>query len=633
MVSPARAQALIQSTVVIPGARPNGAWEPPRPYRTLALRLDVATLFAATSAIILVIGILFMMLGWQRDRAPGLLRFGVAYLVGGVAILLSAARGSLPLVVSIDLANALLQLAYGLIWSAMRRFAGRRTPLPLVVGGAVIWLVACQVPAFYESLDARIVLSATILSGYCFAAAAALHWHNPEPVTARWIAVVLLVIHGLVYLVRVPGTLYWPQPGATTSLPATAWFAMLTLEALAHVVGLAFALLAMAKERAEAQSLRSITAARDAAAQASEAKSLFLARMSHELRTPLNGVLGLAQVLAQDSKLSPEQREQAATLERAGRHLLAVANDILDLAAVEAGRLPLRSEPIAWPALMQGSVELVRPQAAQKRIALTLEVTREAPAAVLGDATRLRQMVLNLLSNAVKFTPPGGAVRLRLCRAVGGAQRIEVMDTGPGIPPERRGRLFSDFTRLEAAPGREFGGAGLGLAITAALAKAMGGQIGVESGPGGIGSLFWLALPLPEAVPPKPAPGVTSAASPRRRVLVVDDVAPNRMVARILLEAAGHEVALATDGAEAVRAMQDGGFDLVLMDVHMPGMDGLEATRRIRALEAGRRHTPIIALSADALREQVERCREAGMDGHLAKPLERGALLAVLNGI
>ncbi len=604
-------------------------------YGNCALRLDVPTLFVATSITILLVGILFLLLGWQRDRAPGLLRFGVAYLVGGVGIVLSAARGSLPSMVSIDLANALLQLAYGLIWSAMRRFAGRPTSPALVVGGAAVWLLACQVPAFYESLDSRIALSSIILTAYCFAAAAELHRNNGNPGSARWIAVVLLVVHGLVYAVRVPATLYWPQPGATTSLPATPWFALLTLEALAHVVGLAFALLAMAKERAEAMSLRSVVAARDAATQASEAKSLFLARMSHELRTPLNSVLGLAQVLARDSALSAEQREQAATLERAGRHLLAVANDILDLAAVEAGKLPLRSQPIAWPALMEGCMALVRPQAMQKRIALTLEVTAEAPAGVLGDQTRLRQMVLNLLSNAVKFTPEGGAVRLRLGRSVRGPQRIEVIDTGPGVPPERRALLFRDFSRLETAPGREFGGAGLGLAITAALAKAMGGTIGVDTGPGRIGSLFWLDLPLPEAPPPAAQAAMPAAEAPsrRRRVLVVDDVAPNRMVARILLEGAGHEVALATDGAEAVEAVRRGGFDLVLMDIHMPGMDGLEATRRIRAQEAGGRRVPIIALSADALQAQVEQCRAAGMDGHLAKPLERGALMAVLGAL
>jgi CheY-like chemotaxis protein len=255
---------------------------------------------------------------------------------------------------------------------------------------------------------------------------------------------------------------------------------------------------------------------------------------------------------------------------------------------------------------------------------------------VLGDETRLRQMVLNLLSNAVKFTPEGGEVRLRLTRGTG--LRIEVSDTGPGIPPDRRGLLFSDFARLEPSPGQEFGGAGLGLSISAALARAMGGAIGCETGPGGRGSLFWIELPLEETAeaeppPPPPAPSPNAAGTRPRRVLVVDDVAPNRMVARALLEGAGHAVEAVADGADAVEAVRHGAFDLVLMDVHMPGMDGLETTRRIRALEGPERQVRIIALTADALRDRVEACLAAGMDGHLAKPLDRATLLTLVDGV
>jgi signal transduction histidine kinase/ActR/RegA family two-component response regulator len=597
------------------------------------LRLDVPTLFIASSATAALLGLLFVALARRTPRVPGLARFGVAYLLGAAAVVLAGARGAVPNLVSIDLANALLLTCYGLIWSTMRAFRGRRTAPALVVAGAVAWLAACQVPAFYASLNARVALSATLLAAYCFAAAAEARRDRPFPGATRWIAVVLLGVHGAIYAVRVPLTLVSPLPGSGFALPSGPWFALLSLESLLHAVGMAFALLAMAKERADTESRRSLVAARDAAAQASEAKSLFLARMSHELRTPLNSVLGLAQVLARDPRLAADQREQAATLERAGRHLLAVANDVLDLAAVEAGKLPLRREPVAPGALLDGCAALVRPQAAAKRIALRQEVAPDAPAAVLGDATRLRQMVLNLLSNAVKFTPEGGEVRLRAARAApSGALRIEVGDTGPGIPPERRPLLFRDFTRLESSPGQEFGGAGLGLAISAALARAMGGRIGCEDGPGGRGSLFWIELPLPEAAPPPEAtaPAPAREAGPRRRVLVVDDVAPNRLVARILLEGAGHEVELAADGAEAVAAVQRGGFDLVLMDVHMPGVDGLEATRRIRALEGAARRVPIIALTADALPDQMERCHAAGMDGHLAKPLDRASLLAVV---
>jgi signal transduction histidine kinase/CheY-like chemotaxis protein len=604
--------------------------------RMAPLHLDVPTLFVATSATAALIGLLFVVLGRKGSRPAGLTRFGVAHLLGAVGIVLAGARGVVPNLVSIDLANALLMSAYGLIWSTMRAFGGRGTARAMVMAGAAVWLAACQVPEFYDSLGARVALSAAILAVYSFASAAELCRAQPVPLAARWIAVALLAVHGAIYAVRGPLVLAWPMPTGGTALPSGPWFALLTLESLLHMVGLAFALLAMAKERAEAQSRQSLVAARDAATGAAEAKSRFLARMSHELRTPLNSVLGLAQVLARDPRLAADQQEQAATLERAGRHLLAIANDILDLAAVEAGKLQLRRGPVPVAAFAEGCISLVQPQAEAKRITLRQELAPDAPAAVLGDATRLRQMVLNLLSNAVKFTPEGGEVRLRLTRGTG--LRVEVSDTGPGIPPDRRALLFSDFARLEPSPGQEFGGAGLGLSISAALARAMGGAIGCETGPGGRGSLFWIELPLEEtaeAEPPaeRPVPPPQAGGRPRRHVLVVDDVAPNRMVARALLEGAGHAVDLATGGAEAVEAVRHGAFDLVLMDVHMPGMDGLEATRRIRALDGPGRRVRIIALTADALRDGVDACLAAGMDGHLAKPLDRATLLAVVEGV
>ncbi len=608
--------------------------------RENTLRLDVLTLFVATAAVTGLLGVLFLVLGRHKDRPPGLLRFGAAYLLGMLGLVLAGARGNLPNFLSIDIANSMLMVGYGLIWSTMRAVGGRRTSAALVAAGAAVWLLACQVPAFYVSLPARTTLSATINAIYCLAAAAELRREQPVPLAARWIAVTLLAIHGVLYAVRGPLVLLWPMPAGGFSLPSGPWFSLLTLESLLHVVGMAFALLAMAKELAEAQSRSNLIAARDSAAQASEQKSRFLARMSHELRTPLNSVLGLAQALAQDPRLTDDQREEAQTLERAGRHLLAVANDCLDLATVEAGKLQLRRSPVPLRGFIEGCISLVRPQAQAKDIRLGWSLASDAPDVVLGDATRLRQMLLNLLSNALKFTPPGGEVRLRVLRVAGQqAWRMEVTDTGPGIAPERRSLLFQDFTRLETSPGQEFGGAGLGLAISAALAKAMRGSIGCDTGPDGRGSLFWIELPLAEAeggamaaTPARAAPRLAGAgqAVPRRRVLVVDDIAPNRLVARVLLEAAGHEVELAENGAEAVEAVRRSSFDLVLMDLHMPGMGGLEATRRIRALEVGGPHVPIIALTADAMQEQVEECLAAGMDGHLTKPLDRAALLSVV---
>ena len=608
----------------------------------LPLRLDLLTIFAATSAAAALLGVLFLVLRLNNHRAPGLARFGVAHLFVAVAVFLIGVRGAMPDFVSIQMGNALLLGAAGLMASTARAFAGRPASLPMIGAGAAIWLAACQVPAFYASLDARVALSSALIAAYNFSAAAELWREGPTPLASRWIAVVLLVVQGVIYAVRVPLALAWPMPAAGSALPAGPWFEFLTLEALLRLIGMAFAVLAMAKELAEAQSRQSLVAARDAAAQAAEAKSRFLARMSHELRTPLNSVLGLAQVLARDPRLTADQREQAGTLERAGRHLLAVANDVLDLAAVEAGKLRLKSHPVSLPALVEGCASLVRPQAEEKGIVLRHGLAPDTPGAVLGDETRLRQLVLNLLSNAVKFTPPGGEVRLLALRvAPTGMLRLEVADTGPGIPPERRSLLFRDFSQLEPSPGQEFGGAGLGLAISAGLTKAMGGRIGCDAGPGGQGALFWTELPLEETAVLQaaggepglaPAPPASAApAAPRCRVLVVDDIAANRLVARALLEGAGHHVELASGGEEAVVAARGGGFDLVLMDVHMPGMDGLEATRRIRASEGADRHVPIFALTADALRDQIEQSLAAGMDGHLAKPLERAALLETVS--
>ncbi|WP_264185505.1 PAS-domain containing protein [Roseicella aerolata] len=382
--------------------------------------------------------------------------------------------------------------------------------------------------------------------------------------------------------------------------------------------------------------------ARDAAAAATEAKSRFLARMSHELRTPLNGVLGLAQALARDPALSGEQRKRAETLEAAGRHLVAVANDVLDLAKVEAGRLELRATAADFAGLLRDCAMLVRPAAEEKRVTVVLDLAENLPAAAELDQTRLRQMVLNLLSNAVKFTPVGGQVELAAW-TLGPIDveavlpvRIEVRDTGPGVPENQRRAIFGDFVQLDRG---KAGGAGLGLAIAAGIAEQMGGRIGCDANdrsPAGQGAVFWLELPLrpvaPAAEPEKAAPGMPARKA--LHVLVADDVPANLVVARALLESAGHSAHCVADGALALDALAEppGGrpFDVVLMDVMMPGMDGLEATRRIRALPGPAARVPVLAVTASAFAEDVATCREAGMDAHLAKPIEREALIAAL---
>jgi signal transduction histidine kinase/DNA-binding response OmpR family regulator len=380
--------------------------------------------------------------------------------------------------------------------------------------------------------------------------------------------------------------------------------------------------------------------ARDAAAAATEAKSRFLARMSHELRTPLNGVLGLAQALARDPRLSGEQQAQARTLETAGRHLVAVANDVLDLAKVEAGRLDLKLAPAGLRDVLESCATLIRPAAEDKHVRLTVLHDPELPPAVQVDRTRMQQLLLNLLSNAVKFTPPNGAVELIAQRlpdidAEGRVLvRLEVRDSGPGVPEEQRRAVFGDFVQLDS--GSRMGGTGLGLAIAAGIAGQMDGRIGCGANPIGQGAMFWVEVPLlPAAAPNQPTAQTAATSRAPLLVLVADDVPANLAVARALLESAGHEAHCVNDGALAVQALISGHdgrrFDVVLMDVMMPGMDGLEATRRIRTLPGPLAEVPILAVTASAFAEDVQACREAGMNAHLAKPIEREALLAALD--
>lgn len=385
------------------------------------------------------------------------------------------------------------------------------------------------------------------------------------------------------------------------------------------------------------RAMQDLAGARDAAAAAGEAKSRFLARVSHELRTPLNGVLGFAQVLLQDPRLEPDQREQVKTLHEAGRHLLDLVNGLLDLSKIEAGRLDLAPRPVALRPLLDGCATLLAPEIARKVLSFHLDLDPALPDAAELDPTRLRQLLLNLLSNAVKFTPSGGRVELRLRRLDDDHLRIEVQDTGPGVPAEKRHLLFEDFVQLEPQGAGEAQGTGLGLAISARLVALMEGLIGCTEPPGG-GALFWIEIPLHPAALPSPEQAASASAEGQDaekplRLLVVDDVSANRQIAQAMLRSAGHSVEVAEDGVGALLALTNGGFDAVLMDLQMPTMDGFEATRRIRALPPPACDVPVIALTASALPEQIEATRRAGMDGHLSKPLDRSALLQLLRNL
>jgi signal transduction histidine kinase/ActR/RegA family two-component response regulator len=370
-------------------------------------------------------------------------------------------------------------------------------------------------------------------------------------------------------------------------------------------------------------------AARARAQAASQAKSEFLATMSHEIRTPLNSILGFADLLGATEPLTPAGRRKVDLIARAGDSLVTLVDDILDFSRLEAGRLHLNPAPVSPAALLRQVAEIVAPDAAAKGLSLAVEIAADETALHALDEIRLRQVLLNLLNNAVKFTPAGGV--LARLTVSGETLRFEIADTGVGVAPEHQPHLFQRFYQVDGSIRRTFGGAGLGLAICKALVDLMDGQIGVDSVENR-GSTFWVTLPAAPA-----AAEVTVAVNDEdrpvaaARILLVDDHPMNRELGLAMLVLAGCDVELAEDGDEAVRIAATRDFDMILMDIHMPRMDGVAATEAIRALEGPRGAVPIIALSADVMPHQVERCRRAGMVDHIAKPIDRDTLYRVVD--
>ena len=387
--------------------------------------------------------------------------------------------------------------------------------------------------------------------------------------------------------------------------------------------------------------------ARAIAEQASRAKTRFLAGMSHELRTPLNGILGYAQLLRMDGGLTATQAARVEAMLTAGTHLLEMISCVLDLSEIESGSAELQAAAVDLRVVAAATLNIVRPTAEGKGLRLSLAVEPGVPPLVSTDPARLRQVLLNLLGNAVKFTG-SGSVTLRLsCSSgserQGGLLQFEVADTGPGIPAAQKHRLFEEFERLDAGADSPVEGSGLGLALSRRLAALMGGSLGHRDNPGG-GSIFWLDLPLAvEAAASQGAPvrgsGLTATdAAPAdglaKRILVVDDVAMNRDIAAAFIQSVGYEVVCADGGAASVAAAAGADFDAVLMDVSMPDVDGLEATRLIRALPGRRGRVPVVALTAQVFTEQIEACRAAGMDSHVAKPFTLETLVgAIARGV
>ena len=443
---------------------------------------------------------------------------------------------------------------------------------------------------------------------------AVLAWRRPQPALGRDLRSAAAMAGGLLLLAL--GLLAWQQQLVQLAAPLVAL--------LAGAVAAAWS-----QHRWMRRAHRQLAYQRSVAEAASRAKSDFLANVSHEIRTPMNALLGVAELLAETS-LDNEQRRHVAVFRRAGETLFALVNDLLDLTKIEAGRLELRPEVFVLRDLLDDQLALLRPLAEDKGLALLLEAAPDLPAWVLGDRQRLAQCLLNLLGNAIKFTR-SGQVLLRVAPAGGPLLAFAVEDSGVGIAPSKLESVFQPFVQADDSPLRHYGGTGLGLSISRSLARLMGGDVTLTSQPGQ-GSRFVLTARLPAA---QPAPAQASVAAQAGadavvplRLLLADDNPANVYIVQAMLRADRHHIEVVGDGLLAVERVRASAWDIVLMDVQMPGMDGLSATREIRRIEAalGRAPVPVVIVSAHAYADDALRSRQAGASEHLAKPLSRRRL-------
>ncbi len=383
--------------------------------------------------------------------------------------------------------------------------------------------------------------------------------------------------------------------------------------------------------------------AKKAAEAAAEAKSIFLANMSHEIRTPMNGIIGMVDILKK-TPLTPEQKEYVQIIESSGENLLTIINDILDYSKIEAGRIELEKIPINLREEINNVVKILQIQADRKNLPLIVEINDDVPQYLIGDPVRLKQIIINLVNNAIKFTEKGSIRIIVEKQQINGTKAhllFKVIDTGIGISEEGKKRLFKSFSQVDRSTTRKFGGTGLGLAISKNLTEMMGGEIGLESEVGA-GSTFWFTVVLEitdkenyeKNHKTEKIDDIKEKLKVKLNVLLVEDNVINQKVALVNLNNLGHNTDVANNGKEAVEMFRKKEYDLIFMDIQMPEMDGIEATKKIREIEKNNnaiRKIPIIAMTANTMEGDKEKYLQAGMNDYVSKPFKQKELVAIFN--